>query len=154
LQTSWAELADDLRVALLAAEVEPVFSPLGDERYADGVETIYEGYLAHYGTPRAFRPADGDEALLLGDSLYAAGLARIAAAGTADAVADVSLLLARCSELRADGRDGDGGVWAASIALLGAHPLSREGEPEALAREVAGPVAVDRALAAHAERFR
>jgi hypothetical protein len=154
LQTSWAELADDLRVAVLAPEVEPVFSPLGDERYADGVETIYEGYLAHYGTPRAFRPADGDEALLLGDSLYAAGLARIAAVGAVDAVEDVSLLLARCSELRAEGRDGDGGVWAASIALLGAHPLAHDGEPEAVAREAAGTAAVDRALAAHAERFR
>ena len=44
--------------------------------------------------------------------------------------------------------------WAASIALLGAHPLAREGEPEAVAREAAGGAAVDRALAAHAERFR
>ena len=67
---------------------------------------------------------------------------------------DVSLLLARCSELRAEGREGDGGVWAASIALLGAHPLARAGEPEAVAREAAAPAAVDRALAAHAERFR
>ncbi len=66
----------------------------------------------------------------------------------------MSLLLARCSELRAEGRDGDGGVWAASIALLGAHPLAREGEPEAVAREAAGAAAVDRALAAHADRFR
>ena len=66
----------------------------------------------------------------------------------------MSLLLARCSELRADGRDGDGGVWAASIALLGAHPLAREEEPEAVAREAAGAAAVDRALAAHADRFR
>jgi len=154
LQTSWTELAEDLRVDLLRPDVEPVFSPLGDERYADGVETIYEGYLAHYGTPRAFRPAPGDEALLLGDSLYAAGLARIAAVGAADAVEDVSLLLARCSELRAEGRPGDGGVWAASIALLGAHPLAREEEPEAIARSAAGALAVDRALAAHAERFR
>ena len=118
------------------------------------METIYEGYLAHYGTPRAFRPADGDEALLLGDYLYAAGLARIAAVGTADAVEDVSELLALCSELRADGRDGDGAIWAASIALLGAHPLAREGDPAALAREAAGADAVDRALAAHADLIR
>ena len=25
--------------------------PLADERYALGLETIYEGYLVHYGTP-------------------------------------------------------------------------------------------------------
>ena len=154
MQISWAELAGDLRVELTAGAVAPVFSPLGHERYAEGVETIYEGYLAHYGTPRAFRPAPGDEALLLGDSLYAAGLARIAAVGSADAVEDVSVLLARCSELRAEGLAGDGGVWAASIALLGTHPLARAEEPEAVAREAAGADAVDRALAAHAERFR
>ena len=26
---------------------EPVFSPLADERFALGLETIYEGYLVH-----------------------------------------------------------------------------------------------------------
>jgi len=47
----WAE-------ALLPAEdrdLVPVFSPLlAEERYAVGVETIYEGYLLHYGRPRLF----------------------------------------------------------------------------------------------------
>ena len=33
---------------------EPVFSPLADERFALGLETIYEGYLVHYGEPRVF----------------------------------------------------------------------------------------------------
>src|SRR6266568_4614290 len=28
---------------------EPVFAPLAESRYALGVETIYEGYLLHYG---------------------------------------------------------------------------------------------------------
>ena len=37
---------------------EPVFSPLAEERFALGLETIYEGYLVHYGTPRLFAPAD------------------------------------------------------------------------------------------------
>ena len=36
-------------------ELEPVFSPLGDERRALGVETIYEGYLLHYGRPGSSR---------------------------------------------------------------------------------------------------
>src|SRR5207244_5392532 len=52
-------------------EVLPVFSPLGEERYALGLETIYEGYLVHYGRPRLFEPADEATALLLGDYLYA-----------------------------------------------------------------------------------
>src|SRR5438045_2454772 len=49
----------------------PVFSPLGEERFALGLETIYEGYLLHYGRPRLFAPADRHTSLLLGDYLYA-----------------------------------------------------------------------------------
>ena len=63
------------------ADHEPVFSPLVDERYALGLETIYEGYLLHYGRPRLFAPPDADVALLTGDYLYAHGLSRIAALG-------------------------------------------------------------------------
>src|SRR6266571_7757734 len=47
-----------------------VFSTLTEDRFALGIETIYEGYLLHYGRPRLFAPADGDTALLLGDYLY------------------------------------------------------------------------------------
>ena len=60
-------------------ELVPVFSPLGQPRHALGLETIYEGYLLHYGRPRLFAPADRDTGLLLGDHLYAHGLVRIAA---------------------------------------------------------------------------
>ena len=98
-------------------EREPVFSPLGDERYALGLETIYEGYLLHYGRPRLFAPADADTALLLGDYLYAHGLVRIADAGTVEAVADLAALISLCAQLRADGSarrrrgvGGDGGA--------------------------------------------
>ena len=56
-----------------------VFSPLGEPRYALGLETIYEGYLVHYGEPRLFAPPDDDTALLLGDYLYAHGVVRVAA---------------------------------------------------------------------------
>ena len=151
---SLAEVADDLRVPLTARALEPVFSPLGEPAYADGVETIYEGYLAHYGTSRAFRPQDRDAALLLGDTLYAAGLARIAALGRPEAVEDLSELLARSAALRADGRDGDGELWAATIALLGTHPLAGDADALAAARLRAGADAVDGALRAHADRFR
>ena len=34
-----------------------IFSPLGEARYALGLETIYEGYLVHYGRSRLFAPA-------------------------------------------------------------------------------------------------
>ncbi|HEY5100196.1 MAG TPA: hypothetical protein VII54_09110 [Gaiellaceae bacterium] len=141
-------------------ELVAVFSPLAEPRFAVGLETIYEGYLAHYGTPRLFAPSDPDLALLLGDYLYAHGLVRIAAFGETDAVSDLSELISLCSQLRAEDADGDGALWAASAALLGTGPrlddargaLRVRGDPaplEAAARAAAGDTAVDEALAAH-----
>jgi hypothetical protein len=138
-----------------------VFSPLADPRFALGLETIYEGYLTHYGTSRLFAPGDPDVALLLGDYLYAHGLVRVAEFGETDAVADLSELISLCSQLRAEDATGDGPLWAASAALLGAGPQLDEpraalrlrgdaGPLEAAAREAAGDVAVDEALAVHA----
>jgi hypothetical protein len=98
---------------------EPVFSPLGEERYALGLETIYEGYLLHYGRPRLFEPVDADTALLLGDYLYAHGLVRVAEAGPVEAVSDLAALISLCAQLRADGLPGDGEAWAATAATLG-----------------------------------
>jgi hypothetical protein len=144
-------------------EREPVFSPLGAERFALGLETIYEGYLVHYGTPRLFAPADADTALLLGDYLYAHGLVRIASFGDVAAVADLSELISLCSQLRAEGAEGDGPLWAATAALLGRGldepraALRLRGDATALdavARAAAGIDGVDRALAAHAGRVR
>lgn len=62
------------------------------------LEMIFEGTLLHYGTPRVVRTDDRDLALLLGDQLYALGLARLAALGDLEAVAilaDVISLLAQ-----------------------------------------------------------
>src|SRR6266540_6611427 len=84
-----------------ARDREPVFSPLGEPRFALGLETIYEGYLVHYGRPRLFAPPDDDTALLLGDYLYAHGVARISALQDVAAVADLSELISLCSQVRA-----------------------------------------------------
>ena len=140
----------------------PVFSPLGRPEHALGLETIYEGYLVHYGRSRLFAPLDDDTALLLGDYLYAHGLVRIATAREVDAVADLSELISLSSQLRAEERDGDGPLWAASAALLGRRALeepfaalrlhSDTAPLDAAARAAAGDGAVDTALAAHAER--
>ncbi|HEY1564415.1 MAG TPA: hypothetical protein VGF72_07015 [Gaiellaceae bacterium] len=138
----------------------PVFSQLGEARYALGLETIYEGYLVHYGRPRLFAPADDDTALLLGDYLYAHGVARISALHGVAAVADLSELISLCSQLRAEEADGDGPLWSATAALLGRGELDEartalrlHSDPtllDAAARAAAGDDAVDAALAAHA----
>jgi hypothetical protein len=139
--------------------LEPVFSPLGEERFALGLETIYEGYLMHYGRPRLFTPTDHDTALLLGDYLYAHGLVRIASFREVGAVSDLAELISLCAQVRAGGLDGDGAAWAASAALLGQGRLDaaretlrlggQNGALLALACETAGDDAVERALASH-----
>jgi len=98
---------------------EPVFSPLAPDRHTLGLETIYEGYLVHYGRSRLFAPADRDTALLLGDYLYAHGLVHIAASGDVKAVGDLAELISLCAQLRADGLTGDGLAWAATSSSLG-----------------------------------
>jgi len=144
-------------------EREAVFSPLGEERYGLGIETIYEGYLLHYGRPRLFAPEDDDTALLLGDYLYAHGLVRIEESGTVEAVNDLAELIALCAYLRAERIEGDGAVWAATAAALGqgvlAEPrstLQLDNDPaplDRLARVAVGDAAVDAALAAHRTRL-
>jgi hypothetical protein len=133
-----------------------VFSSLlSQPRYALGLETIYEGYLLHYGRSRLFAPADRNTSLLLGDYLYAHGLVRIAEHEDVDAVADLAALISLCAELRADGRPGDGAAWAATAALLAAGPLEETRHPAALedaARAAAGSEAVSRALTLHGLR--
>jgi hypothetical protein len=139
-----------------------VFSPLGEARYGLGLETIYEGYLVHYGRPRLFLPPDDDTALLLGDYLYAHGVARISALQDAAAVADLAELISLCSQVRAEQTDGDGPLWAATAALLGRSALDEartalrlHADPQPLeqaARSAAGDEAVDAALGAHAAR--
>jgi hypothetical protein len=137
-------------------EAVPVFSPLLPEaRLALGMETIYEGYLLHYGRPRLFAAGDGRNALLLGDYLYAHGLVRVAEHQDVEVVADLAALISFCAQLRADGDVGDGEAWAATAALIGSGPLAGDRRPDALASAARGAVgaeAFDRALGLHAAR--
>jgi hypothetical protein len=119
-------------------EETAVFSPLADDRFSLGLETIYEGYLLHYGRPRLFQADDGDTRILLGDYLYAHGLVRIADLGDVEAVAALAELLSLCAHLRAESLPGDGEAWAATVSAL--DPGDEDGSARA------------RALALHAER--
>jgi hypothetical protein len=121
-----------------ARERVAVFSALCDAEFALGLETIYEGYLSHYGRPRLFAPPDDELALLLGDYLYAHGLVRIAATGSVEAVAELAELISLCSRLQAEGEDGEGEAWLAAAVALGPRP------PD--------DAAAERALAAHRVR--
>ncbi|HEX5467542.1 MAG TPA: hypothetical protein VFW80_00685 [Gaiellaceae bacterium] len=120
-------------------EQQAVFSPLAEGRYAVGLESIYEGYLLHYGRPRLFQADDRDTRILLGDYLYAHGLVRIAALGSVDAVGALAELLSLCAHLRAEGLPGDGDAWAATVCSLDGAAL-----PDEAARALA--------LRLHAER--
>jgi hypothetical protein len=159
-----SELWGDALRPEASRENVPVFSELvSEERFALGLETIYEGYLLHYGRSRLFDPPDEDIALLLGDALLAQGLVLVAATGSVEAVGDLAKLLALCTQARADGADGDGAAWAATAAFLGGEGLEvarlelrdrrDPGALERLARASAGDAAVDAALAAHGSRL-
>jgi hypothetical protein len=139
------------------------FSPLAAPELALGIETIYEGYLVHYGSSRLFSPGDPNLALLLGDRLYAHGLVHVSEVGSVAVVADLATLLVLCARLQAERKPGDGALWAAAVARLGqgglgdaGNALLDSGNEEPLlrmAREAAGSEPVERALAVHAERF-
>ena len=153
----------DTLVPAAERDAAPVFAPLAEPRFALGLETIYEGYLVHYGRPRLFAPGDRDTALLLGDYLYAHGLVRVSEFGEVAAVADLAELISLCAQLRGDGADGDGEAWAATAALLGTDSLhdaraalrddGDAGPLAALAEDAAGSEAVERALALHRARL-
>jgi hypothetical protein len=154
----WAEA---VRAELERVEV---FGGIVPERFALGVETIYEGYLLHYGRPRLFAPPDEDVALLLGDYLYAHGLVRIAEQHVVEAVADLAELISICAQVRAEGRTDDGAAWAATASCLGAGVLEdaraafrEERDSGALlekAGEAVSDAAVKRVLVLHESRAR
>jgi hypothetical protein len=86
----------------------------GPPRFADiegtrgfVLEAVYEGYLMHYGEPRAFAGMDRDLRLLAGDALYALGLARLAEAGDIQAVAALADLISASAQAQAEGRPDD-----------------------------------------------
>jgi len=91
------------------------------------LETVYEGYLMHYGSPRAFRGMDADLRLLAGDALYALGLSRLAGTGDVEAVSELSDLISLSARVHAEGRaELAEELWDAS-----AHALSAASGPGA-----------------------
>jgi len=161
--TSESTLWSDLLLPESKRSEQLAFSPLAASKLALGIETIYEGYLVHYGRSRFFSTNDPNLALLLGDRLYAHGLVHVSESGSVAVVADLATLLELCARLQAERKPGDGALWAAAVSRLGQGGLSDaanaflgsgdDGPLLRMAREAAGDEAVRRALAVHAGRF-
>jgi hypothetical protein len=117
------EAADPALAPYAAAEPGPVrFGELPGTR-GFVLETVYEGYLMHYGEPRAFTGMDDDLRLLAGDALYALGLSRLAEAGDLEAVAALSDLISRSAQAHAEGRPEDAeALWESSAQSLASTP--------------------------------
>jgi hypothetical protein len=112
-----------------------------DGDYAFVLEAVHEGFLLHYGEPRAFAGMDADLRLLAGDALYALGLERLAQAGDVDAVAELSDLISLCARASAEGR-GEliDRLWAATARrLAGDGPGARAEVASELAQEQRHP---------------
>jgi hypothetical protein len=112
------------------------------EDYELLVETIYEGYLLHYGAPRVVRTAEADLRVLAGDRLYAIGLARLVELGDTAAVAELAdtITLSALAQAAGDEQLADA-VWAAGARAVGwgasedhgrAKDLVAAGAPEAI----------------------
>lgn len=106
------------------------------------METIYEGYLLHYGVSRVVRPREEDLGLLAGDRLYALGLARLVELGDIEAVAELADVITLSALARAGATpEMAEAVWMAGAHAVGWGPstcyedakaLLRIGSPEAL----------------------
>ncbi|HEY2435907.1 MAG TPA: hypothetical protein VGH93_01915 [Solirubrobacteraceae bacterium] len=111
------------------------------EEYELLLEMILEGSHLHYGPQRLVRTADLDLALLVGDQLYALGLARLAAVGDLAAVTELADVISLVAEAHAssDAALADA-VWEAGAVAIGwgadarhqtAKELARTGDPRA-----------------------
>jgi hypothetical protein len=89
--------------------------------YAHVIESVREGYLLHYGTPRLIDDPDPGLALLAGDYMYAKGLERLAALGDLEAVRELGDLISLLARLHADGApagpEGTAAWLAAAVAI-------------------------------------
>lgn len=119
---------DEVVAAVDPALAEHALDDPGSDRFAAVVgdpdrlftiEAVHEGYLLHYGQPRAFAGMDDDLRLLAGDALYALGLSRVADRGDVEAVAELSDLITAAARAHAEGDpDRAAALWPDSAQRL------------------------------------
>jgi len=133
--------------------------------YATLVESVREGYLLHYGEPRLLPALEPDLRLLIGDHLYASGIARLAALEDPSAVAELSDLISLVAQIDASPAHDPAtaeAAWLATAVAIGcgsgeAHELGKsrlrsagDARPlwEAAAETAAGAGIADRLIEA------
>jgi hypothetical protein len=102
------------------------------------LELILEGAHLHYGPQRVVRTDDPDLALLVGDQLYALGLARLAELGDLEATAELADVISLVAQAQSAGDpDLADAIWEAGMSAVGwgasdsyaaAKELARAGE--------------------------
>jgi len=116
------------------------------------LETIFEGALLHYGTSRVLAPDDPELSLLLGDQLYAFGLARLAGLGDLVAVEELANMISLLAQAQARLEPGLAGmIWQAGAIAVGwgADQQIRAAQALAAAEDVRAEQALQDAIAAH-----
>jgi hypothetical protein len=103
------------------------------DTYARVIESVREGYLLHYATPRVIATDDRDLALLAGDYLYASGLSLLAGMGDAGAVSELADLISLCAQAHSDGAADVPGLWLAAAVAIAVG----SGEPHVAAKSAA-----------------
>jgi hypothetical protein len=84
------------------------------------LEMIHEGSRLHYGGARLFSGQDQDLCLLVGDWLYAAGLARLAAIGDLEAVGELADLISLLAQAQArEQPELAAAIWEAGATAVG-----------------------------------
>jgi hypothetical protein len=84
------------------------------------LEMILEGSRLHYGASRVVHTDDPDLALLVGDQLYALGLARLAGLGDLDAVSILAETIAALAQAHAEGHPDQGEqIWDQAALRIG-----------------------------------
>jgi hypothetical protein len=109
---------------------------LGREReYELLLEMILEGARLHYRRPLVVCPEDPDLGLLLGDQLYALGLARLAALGDLEAISELADVISIVAQAHAAG-DGElaSATWEAGAVAIGWGQSAAHASAKALAR--------------------
>lgn len=110
--------------------------------YAAIIESIREGFLLHYGTPRLLAADDPDLRLLVGDHLYARGIERLVQLDDLLAVHELSDLISLSAQLDAaaeDTAEASGILWVASCVAIAAGAGESHERDKAALRESGDP---------------